>query len=198
MIPKNRQLPEISQKRLQALVETSGFGGGMKLAMRDLEIRGAGDILGVQQSGHVSSIGFHLYCKLLKRAIDALKNESSTSFLETRMEFNFDAKLSSDYIPDSSLRLEIYHRLGEATKNEEVEAIFAELQDRFGKPPECVIWLYHMTRIRIFANSKNYTVLKFQNKMLKLEHVSQPEKFIPLPGEVSPNFLEAFIIKHLS
>ena len=193
MIPKNRQLPEISQKRLNALVETSGFGGGMKLAMRDLELRGAGDILGVQQSGHVSSIGFHLYCKLLKRTIDALSKQAPTSFIETRLEFAYDAKLSSTYIPDSSLRLEIYHRLGEATTNQEVDGIFAELADRFGKPPASVTWLYHMTRIRIFANKLGYTTLKFQNHTLATEHVSTPPKNFLLPAQSSPAALEAFI-----
>ncbi len=74
--PETVAPPEISRKRLNALVESGGYGGGMKIAMRDLEIRGAGDILGVQQSGQVSAIGFHLYCKLLKRAIDALKKKT--------------------------------------------------------------------------------------------------------------------------
>jgi transcription-repair coupling factor (superfamily II helicase) len=198
MIPKQRQLPEISQKRLNAIIETSGFGGGMKLAMRDLELRGAGDILGVQQSGHVSSIGFHLYCKLLKRAIEALKKEGPTSFIETRLEFSYDAKLSSFYIPDSSLRLEIYHKLGEATTNEEVENIFAELKDRFGKPPESVVWLYHMTRIRIFANQKNYTLLKFLKSTISLEHVSNPPKSFLLPAPKDGASLEAFVTKILS
>ena len=197
MIPKNRQLPEISQKRLNALVETSGFGGGMKLAMRDLELRGAGDILGVQQSGHVSSIGFHLYCKLLKRTIEALKHEAPTTFLETRLEFNYDAKLSSTYIPDSSLRLEIYHRLGEATTYEEIDNIFAELKDRFGKPPNSVNWLYHMTRIRVFANKLNYTTLKFLTHTLATEHVSNPPKSFLLPPQSSPEALEAFVTKLL-
>ncbi len=96
--------------------KSSGFGAGMKIAMRDFEIRGAGDILGTQQSGQISSIGFHLYCKLLKRAIDALKQNSSPSFTETKMEFSFDACLPEDYINETSLRMEIYHRLGEASE----------------------------------------------------------------------------------
>ncbi len=198
MIPKQRQLPEISQKRLNALVETSGFGGGMKLAMRDLELRGAGDILGVQQSGHVSSIGFHLYCKLLKRAIEALKNESPTSFLETKLEFAYDAKLSAEYIPDSSLRLEIYHRLGEASSNQDVESIFEELKDRFGKFPSCVLWLYHMTRIRIFANKQGYTSLKFLNQTLATEHTTLPPKSFLLPPQTNPATLEALVTNLLT
>ena len=113
LVPKNRELHEISRKRLQALIETSGFGGGMKLAMRDLEIRGAGDLLGVQQSGNVSSIGFHFYCKLLKRAVDTLKKHVAPTFYDTRMEFRYEANLPSHFIPETNLRMEIYHRLGE-------------------------------------------------------------------------------------
>ena len=166
---KHTTLSEISRKRLHALVEASGFGGGMKLAMRDLEIRGAGDILGTQQSGNVASIGFHLYCKLLNRAIDALSKKIPTTFIETKMEFPFEAKIPEYYIFETSLRLEIYHRLGDAVSLEEVEEILKEMKDRFGKPPKQVIWLYHMTRLRLIAREKRYTLLKFSTHTLHLE-----------------------------
>ena len=121
-----------------------------------------------------------------------------TTFLETRLEFSFDAKLSSDYIPDSSLRLEIYHRLGEATSNEEVDNIFEELKDRFGAPPISVTWLYHMTRIRVFANKLNYTTLKFLAHTIATEHVSLSSKSYLLPPQPSPAALEAFVVKLLT
>lgn len=201
LTPKNRILPEISQKRLSALVETSGFGGGMKLAMLDLEIRGAGDILGTQQSGHVSSIGFHLYCKLLKKTIDAMMKKQSTVFIETRMEFTFDARLSEGYISDSSLRLEIYHRLGEALNLQEVDSIFAELKDRFGKPPECVIWLYHLTRIRVFATQHQFTSLKFLPTSVTAERQGKQDietKTFRIPPPSSPQELEKIMMKRLT
>ena len=166
LTPKNRELPEISRKRLTALVETSGFGGGMKLAMRDLEIRGAGDLLGVKQSGHVSSIGFHLYCKLLKQTVSALKQKKPATFLETKIEFPFEANFPSSYIPETSLRLELYHRLGTADSPESVEAIRAELIDRFGPLPDPSNLLLHITRIRIAATSRSYTLLKYHNQTL--------------------------------
>lgn len=162
LVPKNRSLPEISRKRLNALIETSGFGGGMKLAMRDLEIRGAGDMLGVQQSGNVSAIGFHFYCKLLKRTIDTMKKELSPSFFDTRMEFSYDANLPPSYIEETSLRMEIYHRLGETTNNEEIETLFEELIDRFGPLPKQAKWLYHLNRIRVFASHHKFILLKFE------------------------------------
>lgn len=134
----------------------------MKLAMKDLEIRGAGDILGVQQSGQVSTVGFHLYCKLLKKAVDAFKKNIQASFLETKMEFSYYACIPEFYIEETSLRLEIYHKLGEALEVEVVDELFKELEDRFGKPPTPLIWLYHMTKIRIFANKHSFVLVKFE------------------------------------
>lgn len=194
---RNKELPEISKKRLQALVETSGFGGGMKLAMRDLEIRGAGDILGVQQSGQICTVGFHLYCKLLKRAVDAIKKKIPTSFVETKMEFGYCANLPSDYIPETSLRLEIYHRLGELSSFEGLEDIIKELEDRFGPIPDKVIWLYHMTRLRIFAQQHEFALLKFEKTSFQaqrqLKDKTLEKKTIPLPGFDHPKHLEDYV-----
>jgi transcription-repair coupling factor (superfamily II helicase) len=169
LVPRLRELPEISRKRLYALIEAQGYGGGMKIAMRDLEIRGAGETLGQRQSGHVSSIGFHLYCKLLKRTVDALKKNLEPTFFETKMEFPYDARLPEDYIRENSLRLEIYHRLGETITLEEVDALFEELKDRFGKPPLPAVWLYHLSRIRTLAAQKRYISLKFNSHTLDTE-----------------------------
>ncbi|HSX04345.1 MAG TPA: DEAD/DEAH box helicase, partial [Rhabdochlamydiaceae bacterium] len=193
LVPKDRRLPELAQKRVSALVEASGFGGGMKVAMRDLEIRGAGDILGTEQSGQISAVGFHLYCKLLKRAIEAMKKRTMPNFIETKMEFPFDARLPEDYINEPSLRMEIYHRLGEATSLEETAALLEELKDRFGPPPPPVLWLYHLTRIRIVASQKGYTLLKFNTSTLHAEKQrgkNLEQQNFPLPRIKSPQELE--------
>lgn len=197
LTPSNRELQEISKKRLQALVETSGFGGGMKLALRDLEIRGAGDILGVQQSGQVASIGFHLYCKLLKRAVEAIKNKTVLSFVETKMEFSYPASLPESYIPETSLRLEIYHRLGEATQVSELQEILSELEDRFGKPPKEVSWLLYLNRIRIFASMNYFVLLKFEKVTFQVHRQKGSElekKTIMLPTFENPSELEQYVI----
>lgn len=201
LVPQRRELHEIATKRLHALIEASGYGGGMKIAMRDLEIRGAGDVLGVKQSGQISSIGFHLYCKLLKRTIDAMKRKSAPSFIETKMEFSFDARLPEDYIGEESLRMEIYHRLGEASSDEEAHQILLEMQDRFGPCPPQVIWLYHLTRLRIFAAQKGYTLLKFERFTFKAEKQKGKEvekKTIPMPKTSDPAEFEAAIKKLIS
>lgn len=200
LIP-GRELSELTRRRLHALTEASGFGAGMKLAMRDLEIRGAGDILGEEQSGQVSSIGFHLYCKLLKRAIDALKKGRAPSLTEVKMEFSFSASLPETYINETSLRMEIYHRLGETTLLEEIDAILAELQDRFGPYPPEVLWLYHLTRLRLFASTHHFTLLKFENVTFTAERQSGKtlvKKTLPLPKVKKPDELEKQVIAALT
>lgn len=202
LTPANRTLPEPARKRLQALVEAGGYGGGMKIAMRDLEIRGAGNMLGVEQSGQISAIGFHLYCKLLKKAIDALKQSRPISFLETKMEFSYDASLPESYIPVFSLRMEIYHRLGEAAAFEELDALLAELKDRFGAPPPQVIWLYHLTRLKLFANKHQFTLLKFETMTLYAEQQKGKlitKKTVLLPKkEQKPEELELLVMALLN
>ncbi|MDE3055485.1 MAG: transcription-repair coupling factor [Verrucomicrobiota bacterium] len=201
LVPPRRSLSEIAHKRLNALVEAQGFGGGMKIAMCDLEIRGAGNLLGVQQSGQISTVGFHLYCKLLKKAVDALKGERPISFHETKIEWPFDAQFPESYIPEFSLRIELYHRLGEASSSEELSAILEEVKDRFGEFPSSVLWLYHMHRIRLFATTHQFSALKFDKTMLIAEKQKGKEtekRSIPLPkGTLTPEVLENYVIQAL-
>jgi transcription-repair coupling factor (superfamily II helicase) len=168
-----QRLPEISRKRLSALAEASGYGGGMKIAMRDLEIRGAGNLLGTEQSGHVSAIGFHLYCKLLKRTVKMLQGEECKEICDTKIEIPVDARLPEDYVNAVSLRMEIYQRLGEALSWKEVDDLLEELKDRFGTPPEPVLWLYYMTRIRVFASTHHITHVKLEKHLLTIERKSK-------------------------
>ncbi len=185
LTPKNKLLPEVVRKRLSALLESGGYGGGMKIAMRDLEIRGAGNILGVEQSGQVSTIGFHLYCRLLKRAIHALKKQGPVTFIETRIEFPYDARLPENYINDSGLRMEIYHRLGESANFEEIDQILEELKDRFGDPPLPTLWLYRLSRLRVFAAAHQFLLIKFEKtQLITIRHPDKKESF-PLPKDLS-------------
>ena len=169
LVPKERTLPEVARKRLQALVESSGYGGGVKIAMRDLEIRGAGDILGVQQSGQISAVGFHLYCKLLKKAIEACKEERPLQVVETKMDFSLEARIPEDYVEEPSLRMELYYRLGSASKPEEIQEILEEMKDRFGPVPTAVLWLGLFSRIRIYASFLEISAMKFGKMTLSIE-----------------------------
>jgi len=144
----------------------------------------------------MATIGFHLYCKLLKRAVDSLKKQESPAFFETRLECTFDARLPDSYILETSLRLEIYHRLGEATNCTEVDANFDELKDRFGLPPPQALWLYHLTRLRVVASSKRYVLLKLHQYTLETEQLTTKgsvKRVIPFKGAKSPAELERVV-----
>ncbi len=169
LMSKRKNLSEQAQKRIEAIAQSGGYGGGMRVAMRDLEIRGEGDILGEEQSGHVTTIGFHLYCKLLKRMIETLKGKGPTWTHETKIDTPFDARLPEFYVNDVNLRMEMYQRFGDAMTLQEAEDIFKELNDRFGKPPEQALWLYHLTRLKIIASQKGYTQIKLDNYSISLE-----------------------------
>lgn len=169
LVNRLHALPELTRKRLTALAESVGFGGGMKLAMRDLEIRGAGDILGTEQSGHVASIGFHFYCKLLKRTIKALQGDKVPFLVETKIDLPYEAFIPESYVDTSSLRMEIYQRIGEAEDFETLEALWSEMRDRFGPQPTPVKTLYHLSRIRLHAAKKGYTYIKLDNVSLLAE-----------------------------
>lgn len=164
-----QRLPEISRKRLNALAESSGYGGGMKIAMRDLEIRGAGNLLGTEQSGHVAAIGFYLYCKLLKRAVQTFQGKVSPNLCDAKVEAYVDARLPEEYVNEASLRMEFYQRFGEVLTIEEVSTIWDELKDRFGPPPEPAQWLYYLTRLRIYGSTHGITSLKIEKLSLTIE-----------------------------
>lgn len=170
LVPNMQELSEISRKRLTALTQSSGHGGGMKIALHDLEIRGAGNILGTEQSGHVATIGFHLYCKLLKKTVAALqKKESPQFYQDVKLEFPYDARLPDDYINEMTLRMEIYQRLGDAENEEEVDKLIEEVRDRFGPSPSQVAWLHRITRVRLFAARNHFTHLKISKVVLLAE-----------------------------
>ncbi|MCH9632945.1 MAG: Transcription-repair-coupling factor [Chlamydiae bacterium] len=182
VIQKNKMVLEIAQKRLSALLESSGYGGGMKIAMRDLEIRGAGEILGTSQSGHVSAIGFHLYCKLLKRTILSMQGQAPKTITETKIEFPVDCRIPDEYVPDLPLRMELYQRMGDAFTMESLKTIYTEMIDRFGRAPDSVLWLYHMQRLKVFTGSRKYTEIIYKkNFIIAKQRVKGEIKERPIP-----------------
>jgi transcription-repair coupling factor (superfamily II helicase) len=169
LVPKNRRLPEIAQQRLEALLGNNGQGGGLKVAMRDLEIRGAGDILGTEQSGHICTIGYHLYTKLLKRTIDALSGKAPTTWGDARVELPVDARLPNDYVPEAGLRMEFYQRFGEAHSIDQIDELMRELRDRFGSVPKPALWLRVVSAVRIVAAKHGVHSVKWNRGSLTLQ-----------------------------
>lgn len=205
---KQRPLNDLQRKRLFAISESSGYGGGLRLAMRDLELRGSGDILGTQQSGHVATVGFHLYCKLLKKAVDALQKQQPINFLETKIEYTFDARIPDEYILEPSLRMEIYHRFGEAKTADDLHNLIEELNDRFGPPPPPIFWLKALMRIKMAASDQKILSLKFDKHRLTVEQQTKENApparftlFIPpckKPSDLENTVLPLLIKKRLS
>lgn len=203
LVPNTSTLSDISRKRLSAIASATGYGEGLKIALHDLEIRGAGNLLGTEQSGHIASIGFTLYCRLLKKTVHALKKrEKPPSFLqnEAKIEFPFDARIPSTYIEETSLRLEIYQRLGSAESTEEITEMSEELTDRFGPPPPEALWLFAITRLKLFALQNRFSLLKITKTLLHAEQTLSPQKTltqnIPIPSPTLST-LEEIIISSL-
>lgn len=198
LTPLNRALPDAAQQRLSALLEIGNAGAGMRVAMRDLEIRGAGNILGTEQSGQVAAVGFELYRRLLERAVRKLKGEIPQRVTEVKLDFPIDARIPEEYIPDQSVRMEIYQRFGELLLDEEVDALFEELKDRFGSPPEPVIWLYSLMRIRVFAATRGITSLRWHKGALIIESpkakgLGQERRAVLLPQAKNPSEFETVV-----
>lgn len=145
---KNASISEVAQKRLQAIKEFTEFGSGFKIALRDLEIRGSGSILGNKQSGHIDAIGYDLYVKYLREAISRLRGEEPKKKVDTNMELSVDSYIDPAYIKDSSQRMEIYKKIAVIESQEEYEDLLDELIDRFGEPSKELMSLLKISYYR--------------------------------------------------
>jgi len=146
--PRDRTLTEEAYERLKTIGETTDLGSGFKIAMRDLEIRGAGNILGAAQSGHIAAVGYDLYCQMVTEAIAELKGEEVREPAEVKLDVPTDAYLPNDYVEKEELRLEAYRRLAAVKSNTEVDDIRAEWEDRYGPPPPPALALLSVGRLR--------------------------------------------------
>jgi transcription-repair coupling factor (superfamily II helicase) len=146
--PRDRQLSETAYERLKTIGETTELGSGFKIAMRDLEIRGAGNLLGESQSGHIAAVGYDLYVEMVSRAIAELKGEEPREPAEIKIDLPTDAHLPGDYVPREDLRIEAYRRLAAVTSDAEVDDIRAEWLDRYGPLPPPAEALLDVARVR--------------------------------------------------
>jgi transcription-repair coupling factor (superfamily II helicase) len=149
--PPERQLSEEAYERLKTIGEQTELGSGFKIAMRDLEIRGAGNLLGENQSGHIAAVGYDLYVQMVAEAVAELKGEPIREPAEVRLELPLDAHLPADYVAKEDLRLEAYRRLAVVTSQAEVDDVAAEWADRYGPPPPPAEALLRVARLRAEA-----------------------------------------------
>lgn len=167
LIPARRQINPIAQKRLHALQEYSELGSGFRLAMRDLEIRGAGNILGSEQSGHIHLIGFELYCRLLEKSVAELKGEEHVEADPVELELGSVAYIPTEYIASDTQRVDFYRKLSAASDESELTDIIDFAEDKYGMPPTSVEQLFEDQRIRISAQEVGINYLgKIDNALI--------------------------------
>ncbi len=173
-------LTETAEKRLQAMKEFAELGAGFKIAMRDLEIRGAGNLL--QQHGHIASVGFEMYCKLLEEAVERLQSGKKPEEAppEPLIDLQTEAYIDGDFIADAMHKIEIYQRIAAIRKNEEIRALLDELIDRFGDPTEPVMHLLEVARIKNYARELGIRAIK--ELPLALDIYFLPKKRMPAKG----------------
>jgi transcription-repair coupling factor (superfamily II helicase) len=149
IVDSNKLITPNAQKRLKAIEEFTELGAGFKIAMRDLEIRGAGNILGAEQSGHIAAIGYELYCQLLENAVRQLRHQPPRAAVEVNVDLPWPAFLPRDYVPAQKLRIEVYRRLARLRDPDKLDDFRQELRDRYGPPPEPAEWLLRTTEVRL-------------------------------------------------
>ncbi|MGH7992902.1 MAG: transcription-repair coupling factor, partial [Limisphaerales bacterium] len=203
LLPRHVSLLTDVRKRISAIRQYSTLGSGFKIAMRDLEIRGAGNLLGAEQSGHITAVGFELYCQLLKQSVSALKGEKVKPRIEVSVKLDFldqsmvrsqqsaatnyelltndkSASLPHGYISEPQHRIEIYRKLAQATDKPALEALPKELRDRFGPLPPPVELLLQVAELKILAGEKSVTVIEVKDDKLML---TRHGDFITLGGK---------------
>jgi transcription-repair coupling factor (superfamily II helicase) len=151
LLPRRRSVTTVAAKRLKAIEEFSDLGAGFQIAMRDLEIRGAGNILGREQSGHIAAVGYELYCRLLERAVRQLKGEPMPERLDVHIELGIDAYVPRSYIPSQRQRMEVYRRLVRCDDADAMGQLRDDLADAYGPVPEQMETLLEMAELRILA-----------------------------------------------
>jgi transcription-repair coupling factor (superfamily II helicase) len=171
-----KPLTETAHDRLATIAAHTDLGSGMAVAMKDLEIRGAGNLLGGEQSGHIANVGFDLYVRLVGEAIDEVKNGiKSTEDLVMKVELPVDAHLPHDYLPNERLRLEAYRRIADAHTEEQVHEVVAELTDRYGSMPQPVERLIDVAKLRILMRSAGVSEVIGAGKTIRLSPVELTE-----------------------
>ncbi|AKJ63449.1 transcription-repair coupling factor [Kiritimatiella glycovorans] len=183
LIPRHGALFADARKRIRALRRHSGLGSGFQLALRDLEIRGAGNLLGAKQSGHIASVGFELYCRLLRRTVARLRNEPVPPLAEVRIDLEFirpgppsagageenAAYIPHDYMEDETARIRFYRRITAAAGGRELRATVRELRDRFGPLPPPVRRLARLTLIRLDAAALELVLVRVHEQKVMLQ-----------------------------
>lgn len=186
LYPAEKPLTETAHERLATLAQHSDLGGGMAIAMKDLEIRGAGNLLGGEQSGHIADVGFDLYVRLVGEAVSDFKGDAEPELGEVRIELPVDAHLPHGYIPSERLRLEMYKRLAEVRSDDDVDQLREEMVDRYGPPVIEVESLLIVARFRARARQAGVKEITISGKFVRFAPVDLPDSRVVRLGRVYP------------
>ncbi len=162
LLPPDQTITEVAIKRLQAIEQYAMLGAGFKIAMRDLEIRGAGNLLGSEQSGHIAAIGYELYCLLLEQETKRLRREPILDVSKTHLELPVTGSLPKAYIPSNKHRMDAYRRLVKVNSLDELDAVVADLTDAFGQPPPAAQTFIDLTQLRVACSTLRIDILKLE------------------------------------
>lgn len=184
----NKVLSEVAQKRLRAIKEFTEFGSGFKIAMRDLEIRGSGNLLGLQQHGHIEAIGYDLYVKFLGAAIRRLKGQEVEEEIETTVDLKIDSFIPSKFIEDEEVKIEIYKKIAVIENLDEYSELLDELIDRFGDIPLEIENLMNISLIKAIANRNKIKNIIHTDNKVRLELVTNKDLALPLINELSREY----------
>ena len=188
MYKRDKMLKEVAEKRLAAIKEFTDLGSGFKIAMRDLEIRGAGNLLGMSQHGHMEAVGYDLYCKMLNEAVQNLKGIHTTVDFTTVIDLDVDAYIPAEYIVNETQKLDIYKRIAGIETLKERDEMKDELLDRFGNIPKAVDNLLRIALIRMAAHALDMTEIKGKNGRITFNF--RPD------AAIDPLKIPAFLKKH--
>jgi transcription-repair coupling factor (superfamily II helicase) len=175
LFPPEKPLTETAHERLATIQQHSGTGAGMYIALKDLEIRGAGNLLGGEQSGHIAGVGFDLYVRMIGEAVTELRGAGPAERPEVRVELPVDAHIPHDYVPGERLRLEAYTRIAAIDSADDIAAVRDELADRYGQPPQPVLNLLAVARLRARARRAGLTDITQQGNHIRFSPVELPE-----------------------
>ena len=175
LYPPEKPLTETAYDRLATIAQHTELGAGMAVAMKDLEIRGAGNLLGGEQSGHIAGVGFDLYVRLVGEAVADFRGEAAEEFADVKVDLPVDANLPVEYLPGERLRLEAYRALAGATTDDAVDEVRAELVDRFGPIPPPVENLLAVARFKVLCRRYGVTEVSLQGGSVRFSPVSLPE-----------------------
>jgi transcription-repair coupling factor (superfamily II helicase) len=170
LLEEGQSLTSTAAKRLKAIEEFSELGAGFKIAMRDLEIRGAGNILGTEQSGHIASVGYELYCQLLENAVRKLKNQPIRETRHVAVDLPLPAYLPGSYVPPGRHKIEVYRKFSRVESFEQLEELETEIRDRFGPLPDTVLNMIEIKRLQLLAQRWQIDDIHLEDKDIVLRY----------------------------